>query len=171
MTVYEATEKKDFRKLASHFRKQPKDTIPFKCWEGAWRDKDLQFIKEQKPELHIFWVEDKKRKIRAIISFEERTKQEFPVPMVTFAFVWVDNKDWISNNGKYFKKMLDWIIRNRWKEYGVVRGEFWGIEKYMKWTKELSKDAMEVSKKRFSHDPVLGPVFFYTIDFEKYVSG
>jgi len=171
MPIYEALTGQDYVKIAGFVAKQPETSIPFICWQRGFKGEGLlvdsiQRLKEQMPYLHIFWIEDN-GEIRAVISFHERMSIE-KVPIVTYAFVCVTEEDWKNNNGSYFKELIDWLIRNKWNEYGVERGEFFGVEKYALWTKELCGDSMEVLGKDYALD--LGEIVYaYTIDFKKYV--
>lgn len=171
MTVYEASSKGDYDIIAKFILSQ-RGSIPFACWQGGFKGEghlvdSIERFKVHMPYLHIFWVEDEKGIIKVVISVHERMSIE-KVPVATYAFVCVDQKDWETNNGLYFKELLDYIIRNEAPKYRLERGEFFGLEKYANWTKELCGNSMETVGKMFSAE--LGEIVHaYTIDFKKYL--
>lgn len=84
----------------------------------------------------------------------------------TYAFACIHDKDLKTNNPTYFQELLDYRII-RAVELGVKKGEYWGMEKIMNWTKALCGESMQVLKE--AEHPVFGKVFFFVIDFIKYV--
>lgn len=170
MTVYEAVTAKDYRKIVAFIGKQPLSSLPMVCWIKGFKGTGLtlrhfEFWKTQIPYLHIFWCEDEKRVIRCVLSVQERmTPQQ--IPIATYASVILKDDDWKADNGAYFKELLDHIIRNEAPKYKLERGEFFGVEKFADWTKELCGDAMKIVNK-FENE--LGIVYSYVIDFKRYL--
>lgn len=168
MTVYEATRRKDYRKIADFIARQKSKSLPMTCWRRGMQGKamvitDLEYWK-RKPYFHLFYAEDDKRKIRCVLSVHERMTIE-KVPLATYASVIMADEDWDADNGNYFKEILNNIIRLEAPKYKLEKGDFFGVEKYAKWTKELCGDTMTTIRE---HDTDLGKVYRYEIDFLAY---
>lgn len=173
MSVYEATKPAHYVKIAKFIEEEmPTELekfLPFTCWQRGFKGKGhltdfIKKLKEQTPALHIFWVEDEDKEIRAVLSVHERMTYT-KVPVATYAFVFMNRKDWEANEGRYFKELLDNIIRNEAPKYKLEKGDFFGLQKYAEWTKELCGDTMTIKKE---HDTDLGKVYRYEIDFLAY---
>lgn len=76
MVVYEATKKKDYKKIANFMQSQPSDSVWLRCFmRGRIRKKTvefLEFVKKQISELRIFYIEDEKGNVRAVEILETR---------------------------------------------------------------------------------------------------
>lgn len=171
MTVYEATRRREYQKIVSFISEQPAESLPMVCWVKGFKGegvllKHLEFWKQQVPYLHIFWIEDDKRQVRGVLSVQERmTTQQLPI--ATYASVVLKDEDWKKDNGDYFKELLDHIIRYEAPKYKLERGEFFGIQKFADWTKELCGDTMKILNK---FENKLGIVYSYVIDFKEYMA-
>lgn len=172
MTVYEATKLKDFTKIVRFINTQPREFLPVICWQRGLKGEGLRaeylkFWKTQLPYLHIFYVEDAKRKIRCVFAIQERMTVQ-KIPIATNASVVVEIEDWNSNNSEYFKEAVDHIIRVEAPKYKVERGKFFGVEKFAVWTQELCGEAMTITEKLNTD---LGIVYRYEVNVEKYIKG
>lgn len=169
MTVYEARSREDLRKIADFIVNQKPSSLPMTCWQRGMKGEGLTFEGLEywatKLYFHLFYVEDDKRGIRCVLSVHERMTIE-KVPIATHASVIMKDEDWESNNGAYFKELLDHIIRNEAPKYKLERGDFFGVEKYANWTKELCGNSMTIAREHLTD---LGIVYRYEIDFAKYV--
>jgi len=182
MTVYEATTREHYEKIAKFILQQPEDSMPFICWQQGFKGKGhlpefIEILKKQKPYLHILWSEDDAGEVRAVISLEIR---EIPNPLpwqgerlATMAFICVSNEDFENDNTQYHDELLDFLIR----EYSgitkpskinayVPTGEFWAYEKYYRWAQKLFKDSLTFIEER---EVLHGKIFRYKLDFKKYL--
>lgn len=182
MTVYEATTRKDYRKIVRFTHKQPHSRlIPWRRTHGA-KSVETEGLKQRKDTLkclHVFWCEDEKGEIRAVLSVRERMTEQ-NIPVATNACVIMNDWDWKSDNGVYFKELVDSIIRIEAPKYRLERGHFFGMKKFADWTKELCGETMKVVREIPSADvdPTrvkcavdLGPIYEYVIDFNAYIKG
>lgn len=168
MTVYEAITKKDFIKIAKFIASQPKDSLTYLCWKMGFKGTSIDWImkcKEQRPNLHFFWAEDERKNIRAVIAMEAMI-DESP-PFWCFGYCCVDYEDWKADDETYFKEIADHIAHFGYDNYGILKGEYWAIQKI----REFSERTFGTSIQAVSEEknPVLGKVFYLKWDGKKYL--
>lgn len=167
MTVYEATAKKDFRKLAEFAVKQDVGNLTLKSWRNMFPEAQanaIEFVKQQKPQLDIWVVEDNTGTVRLALSIEKRGPDfnAKEVKLLTHAALVVDDKDYEEDNTQFYEELHHHLFKVYPPE-GYLEGRFWGNQKIVEWTKKFFGENMKVFREAETAE--FGKVYFYSISF------
>lgn len=169
MTVYEATTKKHFRKIAEFVKLQPAETSLMKCWQFGMRSlEDFTLLKKKRQGLQIFVCEDESKRIRLVWMRERRGPEFNPKePSITShaAFI-MDWSDYQKKNFGFIKEVALWLTRYNYEKYGVRLAEHLIPQKFMPVAKEIYGNCLTVTRKQ---ETPIGTCFFVRIDFAKFL--
>jgi len=130
MPVYEARTDADFKKIVEFINSQPEDSIWNRCFRGVVRERKvewLKFFKQQRPDWHIFYIENRRGEIQALETLEERGLAPNEPKMVTNVILFMKEE----HCGKRYDFALElirevgkWCIKQGYNTAEIVLRDF-----------------------------------------------
>jgi len=108
MTVYEATTMRDYKLIEEFLTSEPVEATVHVCWM-AFGGKTAEWIKKMKeelPELHIYYVLDEKKKMRVVYAEEEHGE------IARYNYGFMSQEDYDNQTFTYWKELLPFV----WKK-------------------------------------------------------
>jgi len=153
MTVYEATTMKDYKRIEEFLKSEPEDAIVHHCWKafGGTSAEWLKKMKDDDPNLHIYYVTDEVGDVRLVYAegeYGEISKQ---------AYAFMSQEDWDNRMFDFWMELLPFVFERN-IERGVkikrIQATKWLADKCIKW---LGKDLVKIVETREA--PTLGTYY------------